>query len=341
MDRASSLIFPGSKTLAGWWRQLAPYQPLALAVGYGFVHRIEAAVQVQVEQPIEPLARLILQAISLTPGGNAGTAELGAQLRLPGVVVQHTLADMRQAGLLIVEGERWRPTERGAHALQHGAAPVRAAARRVFPFLERLDSSGQRIAPPHFVPLSECVGAPWPVDERHQFDVASLQGDIAAPPANKQSCGFPLDVEALADGPDLESWQRVVLDRPERVMLVLMASKDEVQGLAVKVDGWTLFERTPVVRLPAPAEALWPEAPTTAIWHEAWRGWCKQRQLPIGEVDACTLAYQPPRLEVQAPARLLQRLQAAKSDLFRSEAWLLVGDGYLRTAALLSVRANG
>jgi hypothetical protein len=340
MDRASSLIFPGSKTLAGWWRQLAPYQPRALAVGYGFVHRIEAAVQVQVEQPVEPLARLILQAISLTSGGDAGAAELGAQLRLPGVVVHHALTHMHTNGLLAMAGERWRPTERGRHALQHGAVGVRAAARRVFPFLERLDSSGQRVAAPHFVPLAECIGAPWPVDERHQFEVAALQRDITAPPANKQASGFPLDVEALADGPDLENWQRVVVDRPERVMLVLLAGKDEVQGLAVKVDGWALFERTPVVRLPAPAEALWPETPTAAVCQEAWRGWCKQRQLPIGEVDACALAYQPPRLEVQAPARLLQRLQAAKSDLFRGEAWLLVGDGYLRTAALLAVRAN-
>jgi hypothetical protein len=55
-------------------------------------------------------------------------------------------------------------------------------------------------------------------------------------------------------------------------------------------------------------------------------------------VETCSLAYQPPRLEVQAPPRLVQRLQAAKSDLFKGEAWILVGDGYLRTAVQLAIR---
>ena len=72
---------------------------------------------------------------------------------------------------------------------------------------------------------------------------------------------------------------------------------------------------------------------------DAWRSWCKQRQLPTNEVEICSLNYRPPRLEVQAPPRLIQRLQAAKSDLFKGEAWLVIGDGYLRTAALLTMRS--
>ena len=123
-------------------------------------------------------------------------------------------------------------------------------------------------------------------------------------------------------------------------MLANAAGTKEVQGFAVKVDGWILADRTPVLQVPAPAEALWPElTPTPNVWQDAWRKWCKERQLPTNEVDGCTLAYHQPRLEVQAPMRLVQRLQAAKSDLFKGEAWLLVGDGYLRTAALLSVRS--
>ena len=73
------------------------------------------------------------------------------------------------------------------------------------------------------------------------------------------------------------------------------------------------------------------------VWQDAWRAWCRERNLPANEVELCSLVYQPPRLEVRAPERLLQRLRAAKSDLLKGEAWLLVGDGYVRTAALLTM----
>jgi hypothetical protein len=102
-----------------------------------------------------------------------------------------------------------------------------------------------------------------------------------------------------------------------------------------------LNEREPVLRLPLAARTLWPDlgqdVPITT-WQDAWRSWCRQRQLPTNEVDACTLTYRAPRLEVQAPPRLVQRLQASKSDLFKGEAWLLVGEGYLRTAAQLAIK---
>ena len=65
MDRASSLIFPGGRTLAGWWRQLSPWQPAGLWIAYGFVHHVEATVQVRSEQPIDSLAHLVLQALHL------------------------------------------------------------------------------------------------------------------------------------------------------------------------------------------------------------------------------------------------------------------------------------
>ena len=101
--------------------------------------------------------------------------------------------------------------------------------------------------------------------------------------------------------------------------------------------------RVPVLRLATPAESPWPELvtePSMQVWQDAWRSWCKQRQLPTNEVEICSLKYQPPRLEVQAPNRLVQRLQAAKSDLFKGEAWILVGDGFMRTAVQLAMRPN-
>src|SRR5438874_785398 len=120
MDRASSLIYPGSRTLAGWWRQLAPRQPSALGVGYGFVHRVEAPVNVQCEEPIDPLAHLILQALDLqaTAGGRA--ADLQERLRLPAAMVQRVLAGMIDTGLVVRSAsDCWQTTEQGRHALQH------------------------------------------------------------------------------------------------------------------------------------------------------------------------------------------------------------------------------
>ena len=131
-------------------------------------------------------------------------------------------------------------------------------------------------------------------------------------------------------------------DRAKRQNLARHAgAARDLLGFAVKVDGWTLFDRAPAVQLPSSADAVWPElaqSPSADVWQETWRDWCRQRQMPAGEVESCTLTFQAPRLEIQAPSRLVQRLQSAKSDLFKGEAWHLVGDGYTRIAAQLFMR---
>jgi hypothetical protein len=346
MDRASSLIFPGSKTLAGWWRQLQAHQPKALWIGYAFLHRIEASVHVVRAQPIDPLTHLVLRALSLeqaaaaNPATAVPLASLEARLRLPAAVVQRVLLDMLTAGLLSRSADAWLMSERGRHALEHRHYPDRIKERRIFPFLERLDPAGQRIAPALFVPLAECAGVNWPVDDAHRFDLAWLKACVDQPGEWKQAVGFPLDIEALANGTGPDDWQHVVVDRPERALLALiLTGAKELVGFAVKVDGWTLHDKAPALRLSAPCPELAPE-PAAAIWQEAWRHWCRQKQLPGSEVESCTLGHLAPRLEVLAPPRLVQRLQAAKSDLFKGDAWLLVGDGYVRTATQLALRQN-
>jgi hypothetical protein len=344
MDRASSLIFPGSRTLANWWRQLSPLQPRSLGIGYGFLHRVEAPVNVLSEEPVDPLAHLVLQALALEETAGVRLVSLQQRLCLPVTFVHRVLAGMQEEGLVAgFEADGWRATERGSQALERRSIGKRSLKRRVFPFLERMDAAGPRLGSPEFVPIAECAGVPWPVDDSHRFESAALQACIEQSLEWKQSRAFPLDVEGLAAGAGPETWQQVIVDRPERAMLVLMLVNKEVQGFAVKVDGWTLYDRAPVLRLAAPADALWPalaQPPPMHVWQEAWRSWCKQRQLPTNEVEICALTYQPPRLEVQAPNRLVQRLQAAKSDLFKGEAWLLAGDGYMRTAAQLQIRQN-
>jgi hypothetical protein len=339
MDRASSLIFPGSKTLAGWWRQLQAHQPKALWIGYAFLHRVDASVHVVRAQPIEPLSHLVLRAVSLEQAAAVSVASLEARLRLPAAVVRRVLLDMQTAGLLVRSADAWLMSERGRHALEHRTYPDRVKERRIFPFLERLDPAGQRIAPALFLPIAECAGVNWPVDDAHRFDIAWLKACVDQPTEWKQAAGFPLDIETLANGAGPDDWQHVMVDRPERALLALILTQaKELLGFAVKVDGWTLHEKAPALRL-GDCPELAPE-PAAAIWQEAWRDWCRQKQLPLSEVESCTLSHQAPRLDVVAPPRLVQRLQAAKSDLFKGDAWLLVGDGYVRTATQLAVRQH-
>jgi hypothetical protein len=343
MDRASSLIFPGSKTLAGWWRQMLPCQPQAFWVGYGYVHRIEAPVNVLRAQPVEVFTHLVLQALSLDHADSAGVAGLQKRLGLPVAVIQRVLVGMESDGFVArIDSSCWRISDLGADALRSRHFHRPAQERRVFPFLERLDSSGQRLGPPRYVPLSECAGTPWQVDEPHRFEVDCLRTAIEQPRESAGASAFPTEVQSLVNSAATEAWQQVIVDRPERVLLLLVQTNTggaaELLGFAVKIDGWTLCDQAPVLRLPA--AAIVPElvpSVSTEDWHVAWRSWCRERQLPVNEVEACTINYRAPRLEVQPPPRLLQRLQAAKSDLFKGDAWLLVGDGYVRQAAQLAV----
>src|SRR6516165_9862223 len=119
MDRAASLIFPGSRTLANWWRQLSSHQPLALGIGYGFLHRIEAPVCVLSQEPVDPLVHLVLQALALEKTPCVGVAGLQHRLSLPLAIVHRILAGMQEAGLVALsEAGGWRATERGNHALE-------------------------------------------------------------------------------------------------------------------------------------------------------------------------------------------------------------------------------
>src|ERR1043166_5686333 len=141
MDRASSQIFPGSKTLAGWWRQLAPHQPTAFAIGYLFLHRIEAPVHVLCDQPLDPLGHLVLQAVNLD------ACNLEQRLHLPMPALRSVLAQLQLDQLVMPAANGWQITERGRGAVQAGTIPVQVVQRRVFPFLEQMDSSGARSRP--------------------------------------------------------------------------------------------------------------------------------------------------------------------------------------------------
>lgn len=353
MDRASSLIFPGSRTIAGWWRQLSSYQPSALWVGYAYLHRVEASVHALVQKPLDHLSYLLLQAVTLEHGSRSNgngvlAAHLESRLKVPIPVVTRLLRDLQSIGLIAGSPEvGWSPTDLGRHALPARSFSERGIARRILTFAERLDPSGRRVAPPHFAPIGECTGVPWQASESCPFDATHLKACVEQSAEWKLRFGFPHDVESLAADGTVESWRRVIVDRPERAMLAWVrtgaADASEVVAFGIKVDGWTLHDRTPALCMGSAASTVWPELdaePPPAVLKEAWRSWCRQRQLPPNEVESCELSLQPARLDVRAPLRLIQRLQAARSDLFKGEAWILIGDGYIRSAVQLAVTSG-
>lgn len=78
-------------------------------------------------------------------------------------------------------------------------------------------------------------------------------------------------------------------------------------------------------------------APDMEELKEAWLHWANSRGLPDSEAQACELSLAGHRLHVQAGPTIVERLKKAKSDVFKGETWLLIGDGALRTAVLLQI----
>jgi hypothetical protein len=356
MQSASQLPSPGSRTLAQWWRQLQPYRPGALWIGYTYLHRIESTVRASQPRKLEPLARLILQALKLEPKSGSCCAageclhRLQERLQLPNAVLRQILVGLEKE-VLVQEnlGENWTITERGQRALDHYEYLVEQDERRIFPFLERVDERGHRVLPPHYAPLGECPSTPWHVQNGEGFDPTLLVDSMHRPLLWKQEFGFPADVEPI-DPPSgsvaMPPWRDVIIDRPEQALLALTLPADasKLLGFAVRVESWMLLDAVPVLQLPlTAAQELWPALRADldpVVLKEAWLAWCRQRSFPIGEASSCELSYQPGHLEVQAPERFLQRLRSARSDVFKGESWLLLGEGHLRPAVVLQVRAR-
>jgi hypothetical protein len=341
MESASSLAYPGSRILAGWWRQLQPYRPAGLWVGYLFVHRVEALVESVEPRPVDGLALHVLQALAIdhpAEGPHEHRVDpLPARLHLPAPALQQLLIGLADRNLVRrCEPGCWCLSEHGREVVRAGADLATRRERRAFLFAERLNPTGRRLGPPHFLPLAECPATPWTVDEAHSFDVGLLRDAAGLPADWKERHGFPTGVRAVAAGDDT-AWQAVVVDRPERAFIVLTTGDDrDLLGFAARPDGWKLLDSAPVLRLAKGTREALPELTVPAHgWEEAWRLWCRQRHLPLSEAEACRLRLNGIHLDVEAPESFVQRLRVAKSDLLREESGLLAGDGYLRAAALL------
>ena len=147
----SPLLFPGSHTLASWWQALSSWHPRALWVGHLFLHHIEALVRVSEPRPLEPLPRMVLQALAHAEDRTLRGVDRLLHLGLP--FLNRTLRCLAREQLVEFNARgEWLPTVPGRQVLQEGASPVHRSTRREhFHFLEAAPGSEQTTQSPEFV----------------------------------------------------------------------------------------------------------------------------------------------------------------------------------------------
>jgi hypothetical protein len=354
MTAVSPLVFPGGRVLAGWWRQLALPAPRSLWVGHFLLHRVEALVEVTRRTEVDRLSRLVVRA--LDAAGGPSVPDLDARLHLGPQVLGRVLRQLQSEGLAEPDAAGgWVPTALARQALDQGGYTQTGYERRVFHFLDRHGTS----VPP-LVPLRLPAEAPGLAPGGWAFDPGWLADCLRQPEAWKRAHGFPVEArrvlgpEALNGGPAVPheavpAWQRVVLDRPVRltVLLARVAAEgagDRLIGFEVRPEGWVLEAAEPAFVLQEDWPELFPEVveDTPAdSWRQAWRTWCQPRAIPAADLEACSLEKHDYHLRVAAPRRLVERLRAARSDALKGEAWVLAGTGPVRGLALLEVAEAG
>lgn len=356
MTLVTTLPFPSGRILAGWWKQLAGLEPQGWWVGHLFVHRVEAAVAVEEGHALAPLHHLILQSLALAGPSPEGLPapiplpELTARLRLSGALLGQILRQQMRKGWLEEVPRGFRLTEAGRAALSEGKEHAPARRRQVFSFLERRDLAGSRLADPCFLPLAPTpLARPWSLGAAFPFDPAWLKECVAREFSWKQSHGFPVQVKSFLapDSPngqedDLPGWQKIVVDRLEEVTLTLVRPCKEpasILGFAARPSDWHLDAGQAVLNCPGAALPPLQENASSEVCRQAWTAWASLRNLPHSDVDACRLTLDRLILRVQAPGHLVDLLRQAKSDVLKGESWVLLGDGFLRQAARLEVKA--
>lgn len=349
MSAAPALIWPSSRILLGWWRELAGHQPRQLRVARLLLHRIEALVRVSRSRSLDRWQRALLGLAStrVPCGGELITtlSDLQIDAQLLGQLVRELTAN----GLLHRNGAGlWQMTGAGHRALETGAFPDSGEERRTFVFVD----NSTRGLPPTFLPLKRPLQPVLPPVSAevtaYSFSVSHLEACIAQPAEWKMRHRFPADVEALLlpgidDGTALD-WRRVVFDAVTPQWFVFLdtaPAKDgsSLLGFAVRPEDWSLDPKPLLALTKIEQEAsldLFHE-PTAQLWRQAWREWANPRGLSPADVEACRLERVDHRLLVQVSPRAIERLRAARSDALKQETWLLAGEGPTRTAAQIEL----
>ena len=349
MTAVSPLLFPGSRSLAGWWKQLSFVSPRALWVGHLLLHRVEALAALQLVFRLDPILLFVLKALALVR--RRTLQELDGQLHLGVPLVRQLLRHLEVEQLVLAEEDgTWSLTQLGSQAFIQGSYTRAGCQRRTFYFVENERSS----QPPHFLNFRyQPAALAWPAVDGCRFEPAHLQACVHKPAEWKRGHGFPLEVQHILDNSSAQgsstwpapAWQRVILDHPERLLTALVSAPtgqrtERLLGFAVQPEGWVLQAGQSAFVVDGHWQEVFPDLAVDLSmdqWRHAWRAWCQPRGLPAAEVDSCFLERQGHRLRVTAGPHLIERLRAARSDVFRGDAWLLAGTGRVRTAAQLEL----
>jgi hypothetical protein len=337
MTAALSFLWPGSRVLAGWWPMLQRWQPRAIWLHHLLLHRVDALVAVSGTPALARLNVLLLELLTLDAPEN-----LAARLGMDRALLSRLLVELQTGGLIVPAGSSWALTDSGQSVLAGQGDACTSQQRRTF-YLAEGDT---RHPGTRFLPLENPPSTPAAQNDDWRFDEAALRACLSHTDEWKHAMGFPQDVRALLELGGTEDWRRVIIERAEQVLLVLVLGEDErLRGFPVQTSTWTLQGEQPVLDLAEGWRETLPELTEPvelAEWRQAWRAWGQPRGLPAGELEACVLEPQGTRLRVVAPQPMIERLRTARSDALKGEAWLLAGSSErTRAAALIELREDG
>lgn len=339
MRLSTPLEFPGSRYVAGWWKQLAPLRPRQLWVGHLLFHQVEAPVQTAQTVTLDRFTRLLLCSLH-TP---RTVAQLADRLCVAPTVADRLVEELRRDGLTIPGGQGlWSASPRGQQTLAEGHYFRLGHERRLFHFLT--STSGQ--APEFLRGPERLLPPPADLTEWH-FEPAWLQACVARPREWKEQRQFPLDIEAVgtevAFPAGAPAWQSVLVDRPGYLVaaLVLAPAESGERLLAFPVDpeSWAMPAREAAFIAAGDPRGVLPDLadPPPAAWREAWLAWCQRRGLPTVEAEQTEVEKSEQAVRVRIPQRLHDRLRSSRSEALKGEAWLLAGTGRVRMAAPVEV----
>jgi hypothetical protein len=322
MTAAAALAFPGGRTLAAWWRQLAEQRPEGLWAGYLTLHRVETPVRSLRPQRLGPLEFLVFKAVA----ARMATAALGVDAGLVGGILRHL------AGEGLVTPGASEVTAAGREALAHGQY-LRPRHERLTLYFWHADW----LAAPssQFVHLAHPERITWLAAPPAPFAVEQLHACVGRPAEWKRRHAFPAEIgEVLVQAAGTTAgWDQVAIATPERLFGVVIKTPSEagpvLTAWAVNPRNWELHAAQPVFTVPHEPPGWFPPATPESAWRAAFVEWCLQRQIAAADAEHCGLKAEGSHLRVEAPAEWKERL--------RGETWLLAGDGLLRTAVRLEL----
>jgi hypothetical protein len=356
----SALPFPNSQTLAAWSRQLLARRPFAIWVGDVRIHRVEFLAEIAHTRRLDPVTRAVLAVLELgtlaPTHARTSLADLELFLGLDRSLLRPKLNQLVQEGLIAAEiaesgmPSSWAATAAAVRARQQGQVSANVTERRVLSFMEN-DSSPRRVL---FTNLMEdsarlLLPAPPSLGEPCPFELSSLESCIGQSSAWKKRRGFPAEVQRIVSNLDdhpspaaeKEHWQRVAVDRVERLFVVMLREAGGLHAFAVRRQGWVLQAARPCFSLD---DGDWEEfftelATGTSLdsWRLAWLNWGRSRNWPVGELDECSLECDGICVRAVVGRELMDRVRSARGDPLKGENWLVTGTGSLRACAKLEI----